>query len=300
MEMMTDGLGFPEGPVWLGDGSIAVVEVQAGRITRVAPNGAKSVLAMPGGGPNGLAMGPDGALYCCNNGGFHWVEVGGVLLPEGPAHDYTSGRIERIDLASGRVERLYDQCDGRALSGPNDLVFDTKGGFYFTDLGQSTKHNRNRGGIYYAKADGSFITSVVSPAENPNGIGLSPDGRTLYIAQTFERNIIAFDILSPGVVTPSTSAFPGRVVASFPGRQYLDSMALTADGQIAVGVLLENPGIAQVNPLTGQTNTVLTPDVLPTNICFGGADMQDAFITLSVSGRLAKTRWDRPGLKLAY
>ena len=86
------------------------------------------------GGPNGLAIGPDGALYCCNNGGGkyppdHWMAVG-------PADDYDGGCIQRIDPQTGETRVLYTHVNGNKLSAPNDLVFDTAGGFYFTDLGK--------------------------------------------------------------------------------------------------------------------------------------------------------------------
>ena len=135
-EIVTDGLRFPEGPVWMRDGSVILVEIEAGRITRVRPDGSKETVATPGGGPNGLALGPDGALYCCNNGGFRYDEMDGLLIPGVLADDYSGGRIERIDIATGEVMHLYDQVDGHPLSGPNDIVFDADGNFWFTDLGK--------------------------------------------------------------------------------------------------------------------------------------------------------------------
>src|SRR3546814_11335838 len=74
-ELIADGLRFPEAPVVMDDGSIIVVEIEQGRITRCWPGGRKEVVATPGGGPNGLAIGPDGKLSCCNNGGFPSVEA---------------------------------------------------------------------------------------------------------------------------------------------------------------------------------------------------------------------------------
>src|ERR1044071_9246597 len=82
------GLRFPEGPVAIPDGSVILVEIAAGRITRVDRDGEKSVVATPGGGPNGLALGPEGALFCCNNGGFAWIDEDLHLRPRGPSADY--------------------------------------------------------------------------------------------------------------------------------------------------------------------------------------------------------------------
>lgn len=300
VEIVAEGLEFPEGPVWMQDGSVIVVEIAAGSITRVLPDGRTEVIATPGGGPNGAAIGPDGALYVCNNGGFEWMRQDGLLIPGHIAADYTTGRIERIDLSTGKVERLYAECDGRALSGPNDIVFDADGGFWFTDLGKIREHATDHGGLYYAKADGSGIRCAVY-GPNMNGVGLSPDGRTVYTALTMERTVLAFDITGPGEVAPSPlDALPGRVVTAFGGHTLLDSLAIDADGNICVATLVAQPGITSVDPATGAQAWRDFPDLLSTNICFGGADMQDAWVTLSSTGRLAKTRWDRPGLRLAH
>lgn len=300
MDIVTDGLRFPEGPVWMLDGSVIVVEIAAGRITRVRPDGSKETVAEPGGGPNGAAIGPDGRLYVCNNGGFGWIEENGQLIPHNTAPDYSGGRIEAVDLDTGKVEVLYHACDGFGLRGPNDIVFDAQGGFYFTDLGKGRDRDADHGGVYYAKPDGSKIVTVAYPLDNANGVGLSPDGRTLYVSETTRRDLLAFDILEPGVAGPSPGLFPGRPVASFPARQWLDSLAVTADGHVCVGTLLDIPGIAMVDTRTGSYTDHPFDDLLVTNICFGGADMQDAWITLSTTGRLAKVRWDRPGLKLPH
>lgn len=137
-ELIADGLRFPEAPVVMDDGSVIVVEIEAKRITRCWPGGRKEVIATPGGGPNGLAIGPDGKLYCCNNGGFNYVEANGYLTPHGIAEDYSGGRIERIDIETGAVEILYKSGDhGVVLRGPNDIMFDAHGGFWFTDHARS-------------------------------------------------------------------------------------------------------------------------------------------------------------------
>lgn len=298
-EIVTEGLRFPEGPIWMEDGSVIVVEIAAGRLTRVRPNGTKETVANLGGGPNGAAIGPDGRVYVCNNGGFAWTEHDGLLFPGRQPEDYSGGRIEAVDLATGRVERLYDSCDGVSLKGPNDLVFDGKGGFYFTDCGKSREHEVDVGAVFYAKADGSAIRAVARGLMRPNGCGLSPDGKTLYVSLTSDRVLLAFDLTADGEAAPGWPV-PGRVVASFPGRQWLDSLAVTADGHVCIAALVDNPGIVSVDPASGAVTQFSLPDVITTNICFGGADMRDAWITQSTTGKLIRTRWERPGLRLAY
>jgi gluconolactonase len=298
-EIVAEGLRFPEGPVALGDGSVLVVEMAGGVITRIRPDGGRQVVATPGGGPNGAAIGPDGKLYLCNNGGFSWLVQDGCYVPRATAADYDGGRIEVVDIATGKVERLYDTVDGHSLRGPNDLVIDAAGGIWFSDHGKVRDRDRDNGGLYYARADGSFIREAAYPINSPNGVGLSPDGRTVYCAVTFERHLLAFDIVGEGEVREEP-LFPGRIAASTPGRQFLDSLAVTASGKVCVGCLMEEAGIVSLDPQTGEAVNYLFPDLLPTNICFGGPDMRDAWITLSHSGKLLKTRWPEPGLKLAF
>lgn len=298
--IIAEGLGFPEGPVVMDDGSVIVVEIQPGRITRVRPDGSKHVVATPGGGPNGMAVGPDGALYVCNNGGFKWSSQDGMLLPGNAAADYTTGRIERVDIATGKVERLYDSCDGLNLSGPNDIVFDADGGMWFTDLGKHHDHHTDHGGLYYALPDGSKIVRCIH-GPDLNGVGLSPDGRTVYAASTSRRVILAWDIVGPGQLAPDPlPAVPGRHVTAWASKTFLDSMAIEADGRIAQATLIEEAGITSVDPATGAKEFFAFPDLLTTNIAFGGADMMDAYVCLSTTGRLAKCRWPRPGLRLHF
>lgn len=295
------GLRFPEGPVAMPDGSVILVEIAAGRITRVLPDGSMQIVAEPGGGPNGLAMGPEGKLYCCNNGGFNWQENGGFLVPHGQADDYAGGRIERIDIATGAVELLYKSGDfGCSLRGPNDIVFDGAGGFWFTDHGKTRARERDVTGIFYAKADGSHLEEVIFPSENPNGIGLSPDGKTLYAAETYTCRLMAFRVTAPGMVDLAAGpGGPGIPLYRPSGHKFFDSLGVEECGNICVATIGEC-GISVVSPAGEPVEFVPTPDIFTTNICWGGEDRRTAYVTLSGSGQLVSGRWPRPGLKLAY
>jgi gluconolactonase len=302
LRILAEGLRFPEGPVAMPDGSVALVEIEARRITRIAPNGAKSTIATLAGAPNGLALGPGGMLYVCNNGGFSWHEEPGMLRPTGQAADYSGGRIEIVDPATGAVEVLYRACDGRPLRGPNDLMFDRAGGFWFSDLGKVRARDRDHGGAYWAAADGSRIVEAAFPIfGGANGIGLSQDGRTLYVAETETGRLWAWDIEGPGRLRkePWPSPHGGRLLCQFPGFRRLDSLAITAAGNIVVATLVAGE-ITTVSPAGEILRVVKMPERMPTNICFGGPDMRTAFITLSTSGRLAAMAWDEPGLRLPH
>jgi gluconolactonase len=297
------GLRFPEGPVALLDGSILLVEIERGTVTRVSPDGAVSYVANPGGGPNGAAVGPDQRLYICNNGGFRWTVEGDEsgLRPIGIAENYSGGRIEALDLKTGEVKVLYRECDGRPLCGPNDLVFDGLGGFYFTDLGKVRHRDQDRGAVYYARADGSMIQEVVFPMFTPNGCGLSPDGNVLYVAETETARLWAFDLAAPGEIRrhPFPSPHGGRLVAGLPGYNRFDSLAVDADGNICVATLV-NGGITIISPDGRSVRHVPMPERWVTNICFGGPGLRTAYITLSSTGRLVSTPWERAGLALHH
>ena len=299
------GLQFPEGPIAMDDGSVLLVEIARGTLSRVLPDGRVQVVADMGGGPNGAAIGPDGAVYVCNNGGFRWhTESDGTHRPIGQAENYSGGRIERVDLATGRFERLYDTVEGLGLRGPNDIVFDAHGGFYFTDLGKVRDTELDRGGVFYGRPDGRSAHVIARPVMTPNGIALSPDGNTLYYAETEGARVWSFDITAPGQVHKSGWPSPhgGRMLAASPGGhwQRFDSMAVDSLGNICVATLMHG-GISIVSPDGSMTSHVPLPDRFTTNICFGGKDRRTAFVTLSGSGRLiAIDDWPVPGLALNY
>jgi gluconolactonase len=292
-EIIAEGLATPEGPVACSDGSVILVEVSGGRITRVTPDGCKQTVAETGGGPNGLAIGPDGALYCCNSGGFDMdkIDLEGMHAP--PAPGYTGGTIQRVDISTGKVELVYTDHEGRTFGGPNDIIFAADGSFWFTDYGKWLPDATRHGGLYHAGIDGRTLRQVAF-GTCLNGVGLSPDGKRAYAAATAERWILGFD------TDPAAGRQQGEVLANFTGHQHLDSMAMEASGMIAVGCLIESHGIARVDPVSGAVAKVPTPDRMPTNIAFGGADMRDAYITFTERGALAKCRWPVAGMRLPF
>lgn len=297
--VLASGLRFPEGPVVLPDGSVLVVEIAAGRLTQVFPTGETQVIADVGGGPNGAALGPDGHCYICNNGGFSWRTDDGFTRPTGPAADYQGGAIQRVNLRSGAVETLYTHCDGVALHGPNDIVFDGQGGFWFTDFGKTFEDRILRGAVYYATTDGSFIRRAAHPVLTPNGVGLSPDGATLYVTETETSRLWSFPIVGRGELGHEAWPSPngGRLVHGLPGFQRFDSLAVEDNGNICVATLVRG-GISVFSPTGELVEFHEAPEGYCTNLCFGGANRRIAFITLSGYGQLFTADWPRPGLRL--
>jgi gluconolactonase len=292
--ILTTGLEFPEGPVCNRDGSVDIVEIRGGQVTKVGPNGTKRVVARTGGGPNGAARGPDGALYITNNGGFAWKNG----RPVGPATDYETARIERID-ANGSVQRLYETCDGVRLSAINDLVFDETGNFYFTDPIHRDPQNpepmggptRRQGKVYYASPDGKSIRCVAAPLQHPNGIGLTPDGKTLLVAQTFAGDLLAFPIMAPGQLGEK------RVFGQLPQGYYPDGFCLDEEGYVLVAGPIGG-GVVVFDPHGKVVEVIPSEDKMVTNVAFGGPNWSTLYITESGLGRVVTRAWPRRGLVL--
>lgn len=301
---VAEGLDFPEGPVALADGSVLVVEIGGRALTRVHPDGRLERVARLDGGPNGAAMGPDGWVYVCNSGGWLHADVtveDGRRFRRVIGQSPLPGWIERVRLTDGRVERVYEHCEGRGLQSPNDLVFDRSGGFYFTDHGKRTDTALGLGAVCYGHADGRPSVRVIEGLVTPNGVGLSPDGQTLYVAETLPRRLLAYPLVEPGRVEPGPWPCPagGRVLAALPDFNALDSMAVDAQGWINVCSLV-NGGIWSISPDGAARAHFPIDDPYTTNLCFGGPDLRSVFVTLSGSGRLGRIDWHVSGCPLPF
>src|SRR3954468_6791543 len=303
VRVLATDLEFPEGPVAMPDGSVVLVEIRGRRLTRVWPDGRKEVVAEIPGGPNGAALGPDGKCYLCNNGGFGWIPSRGILMPGAPApHEYIGGSIQRVDLISGKLETLFDKCGGHPLKGPNDLVFDRQGGLWFTDLGKRRARDLDVGAVYYMKPGASEVSEQVFGMLPANGIGLSPDENTVYVAETPTARLWAFDLSAAGEVKPRDVIYRGergKPVAGLGGCQVFDSLAVEACGNVCVATLISGC-IPVIAPDGSVVEQVPTGDRVTTNIAFGGPELKTAYITLSGKGELIAMDWARPGLPLNF
>lgn len=167
-------------------------------------------------------------------------------------------------------------------------VFDRSGGFWFTDHGKSRERERDITGVFYVDSRGESCREVVFPLNSPNGIGLSPNGSRLYVAETLTGRLFAYDVISPGKLKTAK----GNLIYSAPEGYMFDSLAVDSEGNICVATLGRGSwgtgGISVIKENgTGLRNFITTGDFFTTNICFGGIDLQDAYITLSVSLLLA-------------
>lgn len=341
IEILSSDLGYPEGPIHCRDGSIILVEIKNEQLSIVPPQGgpARKIVAIPG-GPNGAAVGADGNLLICNDGGFDWIPIPDATSPSiwvagnQPAN-YSGGKLQSYNVATGQLKELATDCCQREfppgnriadwapafkLAGLDDLVVDEVGGVWFTDYGKMRERDKDITGVYYLSPDRKTLTQKIYPLNNPNGIALSPDGTKLYVALTFERKVIYFDVPTPGVIKPNSVTGPGQGVidgsylltANLPGQAVLDSMAVDEQGNVYVATMLPQGN----NPFTNGGISIISPSgelefvplklpgskfaPLPSNICFGGADMRTAYITCGGSGHLIKMPAQIPGLRLNF
>jgi gluconolactonase len=300
--ILADGLKMPEGPLALPDGSLLVGEMEGEQITRIdVSDGRKTVIAKVKGAPNGMALGPDGRVYVCNNGGSAWTDYNEWRFPHGVKPDWDGGSLQVLDLDTGEVETLFRDVDGRRLSAPNDLVFDASGGLWFTDFGKERGDRRDIGHLCYLSADGTTIRDVLT-LMGPNGIGLSPDGDRLYVAHTDAGMVQWWPVVGPGEIEVDPRAMPpggGNVVFRCSGADGLDSLAVDAEGAVHVATLFS--GAFTIIPADGGTPQVVpVPDPLPTNVCFAGPGLQTAYATLAATGRVATWDWPVGGTPLNF
>ena len=266
---VVSGLQYPEGPVWLPDGSLAAVDVMAGTLLRFKPDPTSSgtFVAAPsielGGSPNGAAMGPDGYLYICNSGGFTFTTLGPPLLPftlnipVAQSADYQGGSIQRVSLtdssfetwcATDSVAAAVTSCgspttplplDPRGLRAPDDLVFDATGGLWFTDWGKPALYSRDITGVYYLPAGSRNPILKIPGRESPNGIALSPDCSRLYVAETNPRWIHYWKLDGPGSIKCNPRALDGAwLCGGLPEGGQPDSMAVDSEGNLYVATMI--------------------------------------------------------------
>jgi gluconolactonase len=213
-----------------------------------------------------------------------------------PASWPSCGSLQRVDLATGEVTTIATESGGNPLRAPNDLVVDAGGGIWFTDHGVREARTSDRTGFHYCQADGSGMVEVVL-LDAPNGIGLSPDGGRVYVAETHTGRLWGWNVDGPGEVSGAGMLAPkGAELVGDPGGGVLfDSLAVDGEGWVCVATLGVTPGITAFSPDGSESEHFPMADPLTTNICFGGDDGRTAFVTLSGTGQLVAFDWPRPG-----
>ncbi len=281
---VTAGLRFPEGPAAVGDGSVVVPEIEGGTLARVWPDGRREVVADCGGSPNGVAFGPDGALYVCNSGGFTFTAGDGIRFPSAIGEDNQGGSVQRVDLATGRVETVFRESEGTRLGALNDIVFAADGSCYVVDTSNSCVH--------HADPVAGTIRVATREAQLPNGAGLSPDGTRLYVSETYSGRVLVFDVRAPGVLDG-----PRQLLVDGTGHGW-DGLAVDGAGNVCVANLRLS-GITVISPDGDVLDAFVTPvpDPYVTNVAFDG---DTAYVSSGGRGVLYAVDWPWPGLRLNF
>ena len=263
--VLAEGLGFPEGPVWLGPERVAVTEIR-GQGVALWERGTLRRIAFTGGGANGATLGADGALYVANNGGLSLGHEGRWMAPEPIA-----GRIQRVTL-EGEVRDIATALPGAPPNRPNDLCFGPDGLLYYTDPHNwEDLGNLGVGRVARTTLDGRVELVAEVPAF-PNGIAFGPDDR-LYVAQSVLSQVIVMD------ARPGATASPWATLPS----GYPDGFCFDAAGRLYVAGSMGD--VLVVFEPDGRVREVLDlgAGTEPTNCCLGDGRL---YVTLSGSGQL--------------
>jgi gluconolactonase len=272
-QKLAEGFTFTEGPTWL-KGKLYFSDMffqnPAGGDWTGSPAKSRLVEMMPDGKWRVLARGmqSNGTIAAAN---------GNLLVCDMFGH-----RVVEVDPASGRVVRVVlDKVDGKPIDGPNDLVMDAKGGLYVTDPQFTPEAQKSQPGkqVYYVAPDGTAKV-VIGPGEYamPNGVELSPDGKTLYVnntwAQPGENFVYAYDVAADGSLSnkrqfAKLNLTPDVLGAANPGDRFdsrADGTAVDTDGRYYVAT---NSGVQIFMPDGTYAGTIWVPQY-PVSLTFGG------------------------------
>ena len=182
-------------------------------------------------------------------------------------------------------------------------MFDGAGGFWFTDLGKTRERDSDRGAVYYAKADGSKIEESDLPAGAAQRHRPLARREDALRGRDADRALLGVQALRrPAQIESANGPYrgeKGRVIAGLGGYQMFDSLAVDGEGHVCVATLITG-AVSDIWPDGSRVDQYTLPDMMVTNVCFGGKDLRTAFATLSMGGTLVSFEWPRPGLPLHY
>lgn len=251
IERAATGYRFTEGPVWSREGYLLFSDVPANRIIKLTPPNATSIFRENSGAANGNTFDSKGNLYTC----------------EGANH-----RVSRT-APKGKIEILADTFEGKPFNAPNDIVVSKEGHVFFTDPAFGNQADSKQiafFGVYHVTPKGE-VNAVARLQTRPNGIALSPNGRILYIANSDERNVRAYDVDRSGATSNERVVIKG--IDGVP-----DGIKVDEKGNIYVTCR----GVAIYSPSGILLRMIDMPET-PANCAFGDADQQTLYVTARTS-----------------
>jgi gluconolactonase len=251
VEKVAGGFRFTEGPAWSPEGFLLFSDIPNNKIHRWVPGKGVELFRAESSGANGNAFDAQGRLYTCES---------------------VTRRLIRADK-KGKIEVVAERWQGKRLNAPNDIVVRHDGHAWFTDPafgGQADTRELDFYGIYHLPAKGP-MELVAAPKGRPNGIALSPNGRILYVANSDEKTVRAWDVDRQGKATNERVA-----VSAIEGVP--DGIRTDEKGNLYVAA----KGIAVYSP-EGKLLTLIEIPETPANCAFGDADYQTLFITARTS-----------------
>ena len=251
-ELMRKGFNFLEGPVGTADGGLYFTDLPPNKIYRLDPDGRISVLREQSGKSNGLAVTADGSVL---------------------AAEMTNRRISKRS-SDGSVTTVSDRVDGQGYLAPNDLIADERGGIYFTDPGDFGDHSDRTGYVYYLPPGQSEPVVVDHRLARPNGLILTPDGKTLLVDDTFGDTVFAYDLRADG--TPGSRRTFAKLRDIPAGKvSSADGMAVDRDGRLYVTTVA---GVQVFDVKGDYLGTIVVPHQ-PANVAFSGPAKRTLYIT---------------------
>lgn len=262
---------FLEGPSFDRDGRLYVVDIPYGRIFRICPEGQWELISQYDGWPNGLKIHADGRIFLA---------------------DYQHG-ILQLDPKDGKISPVLTHRRSEGFKGINDLIFDQQGNLYFTDQGQTGLHDPT-GRVFRYNLKNERLDCLLDTGISPNGLALSPDEKTLYVAMTRGNAIWRLPLFADGSVSKV-----GIFVQMAGGVSGADGLAVDQAGNVFVA----DAGNGCVwsfsqygEPL--HRYMVCTGGRTVTNLAFGGEDLRTLYMIDSASGAIVKARTEHPGIRL--
>ncbi len=251
VEKVAAGYKFTEGPIWSRAGYLLFSDIPQNKILRLTPGKPVETFREQSNGANGNAFDTQGRLYTCEGG---------------------ARRVTRTDR-NGKIEVLADRFEGKRLNAPNDIVVRRDGHVYFTDPAFGASEDTREldfYGVFHITPRGQ-LELIAKPKGRPNGVALSPDGRILYVANTDERNVRAYDLDRSGkasnerVLISNIEGGPDGMKVDEKGNLYIAAKTL----------VIYSPG--------GKLLHRIELPEIPSNCAFGDPDLQSLYITARTS-----------------